>query len=241
MSDSPLLAEVQTLVDKSTQAETALVDFAQFVGKLREQAAAFDAAARKNAEEFAKTSSADASDVRQTLKQVAMQKARKESFEHHAKLVQGTEPERTNRLKTLHELGQFAESQEKLFTSAVQLLSRQGFGSQERSRFLEQLAPAGPREVGHLAELAEQTNNNILASALVSKLDTMPRRDRPLQAGPFAERRVGRDFNRAVEAIRMIRQAQQNAVTVDTEFVRNRRDTLSNIILGVAKRKAVAR
>lgn len=71
------------------------------------------------------------------------------------------------------------QPQKQFYDSPVKVLARQGLGSVERSQYLEQLDSSGPIEIANLGQFAVSTNNVMLATAVLSKLDSMPSKDRP--------------------------------------------------------------
>lgn len=77
-------------------------------------------------------------------------------------------------------------AQRPYYDSPIKVLSRAALGSDQRTAYLQQLAKAGPAELGHIAQVAVGTKNVALAAAVVSLLDAMPTKDRPLSANSLA-------------------------------------------------------
>ena len=70
-------------------------------------------------------------------------------------------------------------AQRPFYDSPVKLLSRAALGDTRRTEYLNQLAYAGPAELGHMAQVAVATQNVPLAAAVLSLLDRMPSKDQP--------------------------------------------------------------
>lgn len=74
-------------------------------------------------------------------------------------------------------------SQRDFYSSPAKVLSRAALGDPKRTEYINQLAYAGPAELGHMAQVAVATQNIALAAAVLSLLDRMPSKDRPF--GPI--------------------------------------------------------
>jgi len=70
-------------------------------------------------------------------------------------------------------------SQRDFYSSPAKVLSRAALGDPKRTEYINQLAYAGPAELGHMAQVAVATQNVPLAAAVLSLLDRMPSKDRP--------------------------------------------------------------
>lgn len=77
--------------------------------------------------------------------------------------------------------------QRQFYSSAVQVLSRAGLGSEERSRYTAQLSHAGASELAHMAQLAVSTKNEALAAAVLGQLDRLPTKDRAVSPRALAD------------------------------------------------------
>ncbi|MCS0582124.1 hypothetical protein NX784_11025 [Massilia pinisoli] len=70
--------------------------------------------------------------------------------------------------------------QRPFYDSPVKVLSRAALGEPKRTEYLQQLQFAGHAEMGHMAQVAVSTKNFPLAAAVLSLLDRMPTKERPV-------------------------------------------------------------
>lgn len=124
-------------------------------------------------------------------------------------------------------LRQLARAEEEIlavesqFSTPAVLLAREGLGTEERSRFLEQLAHSGPAEVANFAAHAVATNNKILGAAVMSRLDAMGKRERDLvgvSRQELATALVGKDHANAQAAIARIKNRMREAMNANRAF-----------------------
>lgn len=229
---------MKDILDAAEQAESLSQSFAIRIGTFVEQVAEREAQALANAEKYSKLPGEHDQGARQVVQQVARNAAKREAHEYHRNLATSTEPERIERLKTLKALDSRAVQLEPLFESPVQMLGRVGLGSPERSRYQEQLASAGPRELQNHAQWALAHGDKILAAAVLSRLDALPAGQRPLRASDFAQQVVGDELKQVREALRKVRAAAQHAINVNRDFERHRVDATAKIALGLARRQS---
>ena len=175
-------------------------------------------------------------DVRKVIKLTTRNAAKREARQYRRNLAEGSEAERTTRLKQLLAIEAEAGKLAPLFESPVQMLSRMGLGSSERSRYHEQLRDAGPRELQNYAEWARYKGDRLLAAAVLSRLDKLPTTSRPFKAVEFATDIVGEEFQQTKKAIERIRLAVQRAVNANRDFERGRVDATAKISMGLARR-----
>lgn len=208
--------------------------FVTRVGGFETQVNEREAQVLREAEQFSRMPGAD-SDVRRTVSIAARNNAQREARAYRRRLAAGTDEERTERLKELVGIDREAIAWEPLYASPVQMLSRVGLGSPERSRYQEQLASAGPRELLNYAQWAERTGDRVLAAAVITRLDTLPTPQRPIKATEYALRIIGEDFGQVRDAFKRIRNATQHAINVNREFERGRVDSKAKIGLALAR------
>jgi hypothetical protein len=175
-------------------------------------------------------------DVRHIIKQANRNAATREARQFRRNLAAGTETERTKRLKQLLEIEAEAGKLAPLFESPVQMLSRMGLGSPERSHYHAQLRDAGPRELQNHADWARHKGDRLLAAAVLSRLDTLPTTSRPFKAADFAMSIVGVEFQETKKAIERIRLAAQRAVNANRDFENGRVNATAKISMGLARR-----
>lgn len=94
-------------------------------------------------------------------------------------------------------------SQRDFYSSPAKVLARAALGDPKRTEYLHQLAYAGPAELGHMAQVAVATQNIPLASALLSLLDRMPSKDRPVGPAELAAAMKLDDYLKVQEYIKL--------------------------------------
>ena len=94
-------------------------------------------------------------------------------------------------------------AQRPFYDSPVKVLSRAALGDTRRTEYLNQLAYAGPAELGHMAQVAVATQNVPLAAAVLSLLDRMPSKDRPVGPAELAHAMRLDDFLKVQEYIKL--------------------------------------
>jgi len=85
------------------------------------------------------------------------------------------------------------------YDSPVKVLSRVALGDPRRTAYLQQLVHAGPAELGHMAQVAVGTKNETLAAAVLSLLDAMPTKERPVSPQALASAMMPDDFKKVQE------------------------------------------
>src|SRR5690606_16707954 len=87
--------------------------------------------------------------------------------------------------------------------SPAKVLSRAALGDPKRTEYINQLAYAGPAELGHMAQVAVATQNVALAAAVLSLLDRMPSKDRPFGPVDLASAMKLDDYLKVQEYIKL--------------------------------------
>ena len=229
---------MDNVIKSAEQAEQLTASFVTRISHLEEQVTERQTQAEARAAKYGELSGAQDGDVRSVVRQVARDIAKREATDFRRELAATTEVERVERLKALAQMEREASGLAPMFESPVQLLSRQGLGSAERSRYTLQLATAGPRELQNYATFAQHKRDKLLAAAVVARLDTLPRNERPFKAAEFAQSMVGDEFDATRKAFERIKSAVQRAVNANRDFERGRMDATSRISVGLAKRSA---
>ena len=149
----------------------------------------------------------------------------KELSRFRRELCQKTDEERYAGLRDLHAAEAEVNAVAPLYGSPAHILAREGFGTEDRSRYLAQMAHSGPMEVANFARLAVNTENKTLGAAVMSKLDAMRTEDRKL-AGvgrqELANVLSGQDFRKTQEAIMIVRNRLRSALNRNREFERGK-------------------
>ena len=227
---------MDNLITAANDAENLSASFVTRIKGFENQVAERETQARERAAKYGQLGSEQDSSVRRVVKQATLDQARREVRRYRRELAAGTEAERTKRLQELLAIEAKASKLAPLHESPVQMLSRMGLGSAERSRYYEQLCDAGPRELKNYADWARYKGDRILAAAVLSRLDTLPAKSRPFNATEFALDLVGKEFTQIKNAIERIRVAAQRAVNANRDFERGRIDATAKITMGLARR-----
>ncbi|HCL3865651.1 TPA: hypothetical protein N2B39_002397 [Pseudomonas aeruginosa] len=93
--------------------------------------------------------------------------------------------------------------QRQFYDSPAKVLARAALGDPKRTEYLQQLQHAGPAELGHMAQVAVGTGNVALASAVLSLIDRMPTKDRPVGPAELATAMKQEDFLKVQEYIKL--------------------------------------
>ncbi len=125
-----------------------------------------------------------------------------------------------------------------LYASPQAVLARAGLGTPERSHLQQQLEGSGTVELKNMAALAVATNNKVLGAAIMSVVDRMPRRDRPLSTAELADRLVGEETRAVQAAITNIKLAAQAAINLNREFTAGKVRPLDRVKLALNKKDA---
>jgi len=225
---------MDNLITTANDAENLSKSFIARIKGFETQVAEHEKQSIENAERYGKLSGEHDPAIRRVVRQATIDRAKREARGYRRELVEGTEAERIRRLKELLAIEEKANALAPLLESPVQMLSRMGLGSVERSRYHEQLRDAGSRELQNYADWARYKNDRILAAAVLSRLDTLPTKSRPFKATEFATSIVGEEFEQISKAIKRIRLATQRAVNADRGFKHGRTGSAAKISVGLA-------
>ena len=97
---------------------------------------------------------------------------------------------------------QLAE-QRQFYNSPAKVLARAALGDPKRTEYVQQLQYAGPAELGHMAQVAVSTSNIALAAAVLSLIDRMPSKDRPVGQAELASAMQLEDYRKVEEYIKL--------------------------------------
>ena len=152
--------------------------------------------------------------------------------EQHKAIVtiqRNAESELDRLLQRAYELQVQAEAQRDMWDSPVQVLARQGLGTQQRSEYHLQISGAGSAEIAHLGQLAVGTKNAVLAAAVLSRLDALSSKDRPFTAQELAHAIGNEEQLKAAEAIKVTSNRGQATINAIRAFRTNRSSPLNNL------------
>ncbi|WP_099604778.1 hypothetical protein [Stenotrophomonas maltophilia] len=93
--------------------------------------------------------------------------------------------------------------QRQFYDSPSKVLARAALGDTKRTEYLQQLQHAGSAELGHMAQVAVGTGNVTLASAVLSLIDRMPSKERPVGPVELATAMRQDDFLKVQEYIKL--------------------------------------
>jgi hypothetical protein len=164
--------------------------------------------------------------------------ARKVAQKGRAELSVSSEDTRWGYIKDVNAAAESAALTAALFASPQAVLARAGLGSAERSHYLQQLDGSGVVELRNMAALAVATNNKTLGAAIMSVVDRMPRRERPISSAELADRLVGEETRAVQDAVTRIKLAAQQAINLNREFTAGRVRPLDRVKLALNKREA---
>ena len=93
--------------------------------------------------------------------------------------------------------------QRQFYDSPAKVLSRAALGDPKRTEYLQQLQHAGPAELASMAQVAVSSKNVPLAAAVLSLLDRMPSKDRPVGPAELAHAMRLEEFLKVQEYIKL--------------------------------------
>lgn len=167
------------------------------------------------------------------------QHAAKEVSKFRRGIVEKTDDERWQALRELKAEADRVSAAEAHYTSPAALLAREGLGTDERSRYMAQVANSGPAELRNFAQVAAATGNLLLAVAILNRLDTMRPDDRKavgITRQALAKALVGADFDKAQRSITVVRNRVQAALNRNRALQNGGGSPLANIKLALDRR-----
>lgn len=121
-------------------------------------------------------------------------------------------------LKTVGSLREELNSARAHYQSPVQMLAREGLGSERRSRLLHQIEKSGKIELASLAALAASTGDKELAAALLTRNSGLPISERAFSSQELADALVGDEWRKVTQAIAEVDRLAIEAVHADSAF-----------------------
>lgn len=164
--------------------------------------------------------------------------ARKIAEKARAEISANSEDARWSYLREVNAAAEAVALTAALFASPQTVLARAGLGSAERTHYQQQLEGSGPVELRNMAALALATNNKALGAAIMSVVERMPRRERPVSPAELAERLVGEETRLVQNAVARIRHAAQAALNLNREFASGKARPAERLKLALNKREA---
>ena len=127
-------------------------------------------------------------------------------------------------------------AQRQFYDSPAKVLSRAALGDARRTEYLNQLAYAGPAELGHMAQVAVATQNVPLAAAVLSLLDRMPSKDRPVGPAELAHAMRLDDFLKVGEYIKLGDARLQGILVAIRTWKHGRSNPINTVQLALRER-----
>ncbi len=115
------------------------------------------------------------------------------------------------------------------YQSPVQMLMREGLGSERRSRLLQQIAHSGPVELASLAEFAAATKDKEFGAALCARVSDLAPNERSFSSRDLADALVGEEHRRVTAALMELDRLTQEAAHADSAFERGAANPVRSI------------
>ena len=125
---------------------------------------------------------------------------------------------RTARLRDLDALRRKVNDAKAHYNSGIQMIMREGLGSERRSRLIQQLEHSGKVELSSLAALAVSAEDRELAAVLVARVNRMPHGDRPFSPQELADLIVGDEYRAVHATIGEVEDIAERAMIEDRAF-----------------------
>lgn len=127
-------------------------------------------------------------------------------------------------------------AQRPFYSSPVQVLNRSTLGDSKRTAFLQQLQFAGPVELGHLAQVAVSSKDAPLAAAVVSLLDKMPSKDRPVGPAEVATAMKLEDYLKVQEYLKLGDARLQGVIVAIRTWKADKSNPINTLALALKER-----
>lgn len=128
-------------------------------------------------------------------------------------------------------------SQRQFYDAPSKVLARVSLGDPKRTEYLQQLQHAGPAELGHMAQVAVGTRNLALASAVLSLIDRMPSKERPVGPAELATAMKLDDFLKVQEYIKLGDARVQGILVAIRTWNAGRANPISSVQLAMRERE----
>ena len=220
-ADAPDLHESTRLRDRVVEHDNALRT------KIAAMDAELDEFRAKARDELMPSGTSLSADARQSIDRTVGDRVR----DRHRELQESSQNERDAKLKFIHEHAAAVAAFETLYPTAIALLASQGLGTEQRSRYVEQMVTSGPAELQNFACQAVARRDPVLGAAVLSRLDALSKESRPFTAGDLAKRLVGAAHAERIHLAREVKHAFQSARNANHSFEMSRRPSSNSKIL----------
>jgi hypothetical protein len=174
---------------------------------------------------------------RRMLDDTAKQLSARRLSEFRANVLADTDRNRQELLRQLAAAYDRLDLAVRATPSPVAMLGMEGLGSDSRQRYETQLATAGPATIANAAVRAIASNDLVLAAAVLSRLDAIPRDQRPFQPVDLAEKLVGKRHKLLIDRHERCRLALDAARSAEKYLTTGKLDSQSKISRGIAVRR----
>lgn len=143
------------------------------------------------------------------------------------------------RLKFVREIGRLRDEVHAVrehYGSTVQLLAREGLGSERRSRLQQQVEKSGPTELASLAAFAAATGDKELGAVLCARVADLMPNDRPFSRQELADALMGDEHRAVTQAFMEIDRLAEETVHADTAFERGSASPVRALAIARMKR-----
>jgi len=152
--------------------------------------------------------------------------AKRAAGNFRSELKEQSKAGRLQAVREINALSQELNAARVHYMSPVQMLMREGLGSEKRSRIMEQIQDSGKAELSSLAAFASTMGDREMAAALVSRVNQMPAKERPFRPQDLANVMVGEEFREIdlamIETERLLVEALDADRSFDTGKPSNR-------------------
>lgn len=128
-------------------------------------------------------------------------------------------------------------AQRPFYDSPAKVLARAALGDPKRTEYLQQLQYAGPAELGHMAQVAVGTKSVALASAVLSLIDRMPSKDRPVGPTELAVAMKLEDYEKVREYIKLSDARLQGILVAVRTWQSGRSNPLNTVSLAMREQE----
>lgn len=143
------------------------------------------------------------------------------------------------RLKLVREIGRLREETQAVrdhYGSTVQLLAREGLGSERRSRLQQQVEQSGPTELASLAAFAAAIKDKEFGAVLCARVSDLMPNERPFSRQELADALVGDEHRAVTRALMEIDRLAEETAHADTAFERGNASPLRALSIARMKR-----
>jgi hypothetical protein len=159
---------------------------------------------------------------------------------HRAELKRASLDGRVAYIRSISKLHDELVSAKAHYQSPVQMLAREGLGSERRSRLIHQIEKSGPVELASLSALAASTGDKELGAALLTRNSGTAVNERAFSSQELADALVGNDWRKVNQALAEVERLTLEAVHADSAFETGKPSAGRTIQVALRKRDEAA-